>query len=363
MEEKIELTNEQKLLIVTTWNNRKENPPSIAELMRLVFPELLDIDPRTKQGRAIKEYLATQGIKPEAPTYFKPKGLLELTKEQQEYIVNNSNMKSFEMARELFHNPTLVSTSQEARSIYKFIKDNKQIKYDSTIDEDSPEKDYQPPKTLDRVIARINKYVKDANLDFKKISPIQKKQCMALIGYLHDFRFIHQMNTLESQGDRSLFESCFIKYTFDKEDLSQEDIDQYIILSIEAVMSSNIQKTIVNLQNEQDMIMSEEGKMSMALVEAIKTSRDEYNNSVKRQQSLYKALTEERSKRLSERISETQSLLTLVDLWKQDETRRQMIKIAEDRKEKLSEEIDRLTNMDDLKIRLVGISKEEILNG
>ena len=35
----IELTQEQKDTIIRTWNDRKENPPSLQELTQIVFPD------------------------------------------------------------------------------------------------------------------------------------------------------------------------------------------------------------------------------------------------------------------------------------------------------------------------------------
>ena len=40
-----------------------------------------------------------------------------------------------------------------------------------------------------------------------------------------------------------------------------------------------------------------------------------------------------------------------------------MIKIAELRKKNISEEIERLSSMEDIKSRILGISEEEVLNG
>lgn len=358
--DKIELNPEQKISILNSWNSDPLSPPSISDLVKLVFPTAPSFDGRTKYGRAIKTFLAEKGL--EANTSeFKPKGLIELKEEQKEYITNNCNtMKPLEMARVLFNNISLTITSQEARSVLNFIK---------TLDpaivlngNDLPEQEYKPPKTIEQVVVRINKYKRDANFDSKKMSPKQRKQCSSLISYLHTYRFIHQMNTYQDVGDRTLFESTFIKYTFDKEDLTEEDVDQYIILSGEVVIASNIQGTINLLQEEQDRVVTEQGKMSMVLVEAINTARTEYNASVKRQQSLYKDLVHQRSNRIKAE-KEGASILNLVTLWKEEKTRKQILKIAEDKKVKLKEAIDELTTMEDIKARVYGISEEEVLNG
>jgi hypothetical protein len=52
-----------------------------------------------------------------------------------------------------------------------------------------------------------------------------------------------------------------------------------------------------------------------------------------------------------------------VELWKDEESRHKMVKIAELRKKNVSNEIERLTSMEEIKSRIMGISEEEILNG
>lgn len=355
------LNDDQKLAILKHWTESQE-PPSIASLIEIAFPNTKNPDPRTKEGKLIKEYLASQSITPPSSEY-KKKGLLELTIEQKQFIDNNcSKMKAIEMARVLFNNPNLSPVSQESRSIFAYAKSLNKEKFQSD-EEIIPDKDYSPPTTIDRVCAKINKYVKVANLDFRNLKVSEKRLVQSLLTYLHNFRFIYQINSYFNERDRNLFESAFVEYTWDKGDLSSEDIDQYIILCNEKIMASNILKNINQLQEEQERIIQSEGKMSMSHVDALKNARTEYNDCVKRQQNLYKTLTQERSDRLANKHKETPSLLNLIALWKEEETRKEIVRLAEERNVKLGEEIDRLSNMDDLKIRLVGLSKDEILYG
>ncbi len=66
---------------------------------------------------------------------------------------------------------------------------------------------------------------------------------------------------------------------------------------------------------------------------------------------------------MSKIMQESASILNLVELWKDEESRNKMIKIAELRKQNLSTEIERLSSMEDIKSRILGISEEEVLNG
>jgi hypothetical protein len=364
------LSPEQQEKVWKSWTE-DQPPPSIPTLINKAWPELVNHDPRSTEGKVIKTFLIEKGAAPPTSGY-KKKGDLILSPEQIEYINNNYiTMKSVEMAQELFNNKNLSPVSQEARTIFNYVKTLKGEKTESKfenivvpaiVDDIIPEKDYSPPTTIDRVCSKINKYVKSAEIDFRNLKASERKNCSSLISYLHNFRFIHQINSYFTESDRSLFESAFVEYTWDKYDLSSEDLDQYIILCNEKIMASNILKNINQLQREQQRIIDEEGKMSMTHVEALKSARTEYNDCVKRQQNLYKALTQQRSERLDNKLKDTSSILNLVELWKAEETRNKMIKIANVKKEKLSIEIDRLESLDDIIGTIFGLDKSEILN-
>ena len=242
---------------------------------------------------------------------------------------------------------------------------NNKVKYSDVSDEGViVEGGYTPPKSEARALVRVNKYVYNG-IDKTKITPKIKRNLYTLIGYMHTFRFLHQISTYGIETDRELFESSFVRYTWDKPDLTQEEVDQYIVLSAEVVIASNIQRRVERLQQLLDQCAEEtEGRrMAMSLVEAINTAQTEYNQCVNRQTKLLNELKEKRSQRMSKIMQESASILNLVELWKDEESRNKMIKIAELRKKNISTEIDRLSSMEEIKSRILGISEEEILNG
>jgi hypothetical protein len=356
----IELTDDQKKKILEEWNSRPSNPPSLAELTKLIFGE--GFDGRSQEGKAIKNYLASRQIIPKKSHEYEAKGLIELTEEQKEYISNNcSTMTSVEMAKIIFKNNDLTNLNQETRSVGEYIKTlDTKVVYSNP--NNIPEGDYKPPTTFTRCLSRINRYVHEG-IDETKLTGKQKRDIQAIIGYLHTYRFLHQINTYQDEKERELFESSFIRYTYDKNDLTQEEVDQYIVLATEVVISSNIQETIQALQLQMDANVEAGEKISMSLVEAISTSRNEYNQSVSRQQKLLQDLKVKRSDRLSKQVKENASILNLVELWKEEESRKEMIRLAEMRKELLSKEVERLSTIDEIKARILGLSKDEVLNG
>ena len=166
-----------------------------------------------------------------------------------------------------------------------------------------------------------------------------------------------------SREDRDLFESSFVRYTYDKNDLTEEEVDQYIILASEVVIASSIQRRVEKLQRLLEGAADNDARISMGLVESINTAQQEYNQCVGRQQKLVNDLKTKRSDRLGSQIKQNASIVNLIQAWKEEESRIKMIKLAEIRKATLGEEIDKLEGMDELKCRILGISKQEILNG
>ena len=87
------LTEEQQLKLLKEWNDRPNNPPSLAELVKLAF-DRDDLDGRSKEGKAVKQFLASRQIKPKKSHEYEAKGLIELTVEQKEYLqIVNKNSK------------------------------------------------------------------------------------------------------------------------------------------------------------------------------------------------------------------------------------------------------------------------------
>jgi hypothetical protein len=359
----IDLSQEQKDLIIKTWNDRKDNPPSLQELTQIVFPDIPNIDGRSKYGKAVKNFLASRELKVKTKSEYTPKDRIDFTQEQKDYITNNaSSMSAVDLARDLFNNYGLNNLSIEARSIQEYLDSLPKQIQSNTSDREDDQGDYKPPKNLERALVRVNKYVLNG-MDKDKLTAKQKKDLGSLISYLHTYRFLHQIGTYVTSQDRELFESSFIRYAYDKSDLTQEEVDQYIILATEVVISSNIQRTIQTLQEQIDIEMSSGNRIPMPLIEAVTSARTEYNQCVTRQQKLLNDLKVKRSERLSNLVKENASILNLVQMWKDEDTRKEMIKMADMRREILKGEVGRLSSMDDVKARIFGLTEEEVLDG
>jgi hypothetical protein len=268
----------------------------------------------------------------------------------------------------IFSNPTLTNLHAETRAVAGYIRTlDTRVVYNAPggVDDVPESEQYEPPKTLDKVFRCVNKYV-NFTLDKDKITSNQKKGLDALINYMHTFRFIQQMNTYDSQNDRNLCEDAFVRYTYDKPDLTQEEVDQYIELANHIVQGFKVMRRSERMQIALEQITGTDPdtmKVSMGLVEAIGKASTEYHQCLQRQQKLLDDLKEKRSIRISKEIKQNASILNLVQAWKNEESRTELLRHAEKEQKMIASEIDRLSDLSELKARIFGLTKDEIKYG
>jgi hypothetical protein len=365
--DKIELTPEQIQIMLDTWNKNPQVPPSFQELSKAIFG--VEHDGRDKYGQAIKKALSTRNLKAKSKTIYEPKKV-ELTEEHKLFITNNAaTMKPLDMARVIFTNPDLTNLNIETRAVADFVRglDTRVVFNNGEDAEDVPSDDYRPPKTVDQALKRVNQYV-NYTIERGKLSAKQKKELETLINYLHNSRLTRQINNYDKQVDRNTFEDAFIRYTHNKPDLTQEEVDQYVMLGNEIVSSFKIQRRVEKLQGMLDDMAesqnsAESVKLSMTLNEAIASASKEYDDCLSRQQDLLNDLTGKRSTRISKEIKENSSILNLLQAWREEETRKDFLKMAEIEQRGVEEEVQKLSNMEDVRARILGLTKNEILGG
>ena len=362
----MELTPEQEQEALAIWNLTPSSPPGIDKITKLIFKDE-KLDGRCNEAKAVKRCLAKHNLVAPTKTNYESKTeSVVLTDEHKEFIRNNANtMTGNEMAKQIFQNPNLHNLSIHTRAVNLFIKNE----LDSTTifrpeeQAEIPEGDYRPPKSLVTALARVNQYV-NFTLNKDNLNAGQKRGVEALINYLHNFRFNKQINMFDNENDRRTLEDAFVRYTYDKPDLTQEEIDQYILLSTEGVRAFKAQRRHEILQDQLENLTGsgeENIRISMSLVEAIGKASKEYDDCVKHQENLLDSLKENRSKRLSKQLSDNASILNLIQLWKMHETREQMLKMAKLEQQGIANEVERLSTIDDIKAKILGMTKEEAL--
>ena len=133
-------------------------------------------------------------------------------------------------------------------------------------------------------------------------------------------------------------------------------------MSAEVVIAANIQRRVERLQVLLDNAAqdSEGRRISMSLVESINTAQGEYHQSIARQHKLLGDLKEKRSDRLKNELKTNASILNLVQLWKEEESRKKMLYLAESRKRVVKEEVENLSSMDEMKSKILGLNEGDI---
>ena len=101
----------------------------------------------------------------------------------------------------------------------------------------------------------------------------------------------------------------------------------------------------------------------MSLVDAIGGSQQEYNQCVNRQNKLLNDLKEKRSDRMKKQLDASASVLNLVEMWKEEENRVKLVRLANLRKQVVKEEIKHLADMDEVKSKILGLTEGEVMDG
>jgi len=350
----MDLSEEQKQII----RDNSGEVSDLSELTALVFPEAENVDGRTKEGRAVREFLLKNKIEYETKHVY-PKDDIDLTEEQKSFVDESitQGMTCMQVATILFPEQRLVHTSKEYLAVYNYVDQHELINTPSS--ESAINKKYSPPKAASKIIKKINDCAQ-TSINESKLSLNERKGMEALGGFLSSPRFIQVINTYDSQQDRDLFEAEFVRATWDKPDLTSDEINLYINVCMDYIHLKNIQAAINKLNRMFDEAEDQQD-LTVRLAELLKTKSEEYNQCEKRMESLIQKLQGDRSKRINTKQQQNANILALVQLFQEEEERAVMLKIAELQKQSAAEEADRLESMPDWKARVLGISKEDVI--
>jgi len=218
---------------------------------------------------------------------------------------------------------------------------------------------YAPPKIMTTVIKKVNKVV-FKEFDIDKISVADKKCLERLLTYLSAPRFIQVINAYPTKQNRELLESEYIRSTWDKPDLTADELNLYINVCMDYINLKEIeqQKQKLNLMFDDTEAQND---LTMRLTEMLKTKSEEYNQCTNRIDKMIAKLNGERAKRISNQQQRNASVLSLVQLFQEEDERKLMIKMADMQKTLVKKEADQLESMVDWKSRVLGITKREVI--
>lgn len=349
----MKLTDEQKQLIRDSF---KDNP-SLIGLTRKVFDNE-NLDGRSKEGRAVKKYLSQLNLDYETTAWDKQDDI-SLTEEQIDFIKAQAEngLSAFQISEILFPDINVKRLSKHHLCVLEFLRE-----YEPAFVHESEtgvNKEYIPPKIISTTISKINEYcqeeIKEERLNREELECVE-----SLKKRLSSPRFIQIISTYSSLKDRMLFEAEFVRATWDKPDLTSDEINLYINVCVDYINLKNISGHIEKLNTMFNEVQDQQD-MTVRLAEVLKSKTDEYDKCEKRMESLIKKLNGDRSERLKNKQKENASILSLVRSFQIEEERQQMIKLAEMQKRLVENEAERLDNMESWKAKILGISKEDII--
>lgn len=258
-----------------------------------------------------------------------------------------------QIAKELFGN-SVKNLSKEQRTVHEHI-----LTLEIEVPPEEEVSSYVAPHAISRIIKKINDST-GYGLEENKMSRQQTVCCEKLRTNLNNSRFVAIVNNYIAPRDKELFEQEFIRLTWDKPDLTPDELNLYMNVCKEII---NLELITGHLQKLNEMFESadDQDEMTVRLAEIIKAKSSEYHQCESRIENLTKKLQGDRGERMKNKAKETSSFLSIVQLFQEEEERKNMVRIAEMQKELIKEEAQRLEGMAAWKARVLGIGIDDVL--
>jgi hypothetical protein len=317
-----------------------------------------DIDGRSIQGKLVRAFLVKNKLDYKTSKHTKVDAV-ELTEANKHFIIQSAEqgMSSFAIAELLFPDKEIKKLGAEQRAVLEHIR---------TVNENfipSQESglltNYSPPKTYPRLIKKIFDST-GLQLEETKLSRNQKNCLDKLAINLSNSRFVKIINNFSSKDDRLLFEEEFTRLTWDKPDLTADELNLYMNVCKEIINLEVISKHLHKLNELFDQT-EEQQEMTVRLAEIIKAKSSEYHQCEGRIENLTKKLQGDRAERMKNKQRENASIISLVQMFQDEEERKNMVRIAEMQKQLVRTEAERLEGMAAFKARVLGISQEDVI--
>jgi hypothetical protein len=346
------LSEEQKKFIEDNFHRI----PDLIELTRATFKDGT-IDGRSKQGRAVRGYLASQDMKYKTTKHKEVKPVV-LNEEQKGFIEQYSEdgMSSLQIAQLLFPDDEVKQLGRHQRSVNQYLEAARRRRKEENRQKRIT---YQSPSDFESCLELVNNYTSN-ELKSGELKAIDRKSIESLFKFLKAPRFTQIISNYSKQEDQDLFEAEFIRATWDKPDLSADEINLYVNVCVDYINLKNISAHMEKLNRMFDDA-DEQQELTVRLSELLKTKSEEYNQCEKRMESLIQRLAGDRAKRISQRQDKNASILSLVESFQNEEGRRLMVKMAEMQKKAIEDEAEVLESMGDWKSRVLGISKSDVI--
>lgn len=309
------------------------------------IPSLLKVKGESSEGRQMYEYMRSHcGV----DTSIRNSKEMRLTDEQKEIAKEHKHLPVLDVCYKIWERK-VSNLSAEARAVTDYL--------DSIASEIS---------NLVEMVAYVNKYVTGKRLNKNNLNPVERRGCEALRKYLNTMTFIQAESRFSDAVEKEFLRSTFVRYTYDKPDLTEEEVDQFVLLCSSKVEEQKLLKRLSEYQRKADEAMLSEdadSEVSMRYVETVKNLQSHLDTIQKRVKELYTNLTQSRAAKMKNKQNHAITIGVLVEMWRSLEQRNRLIKIAQKREELLKEEIKRESDLDQVILMMKGISPDELLYG
>jgi hypothetical protein len=349
----MKLTEENKEFLLE--HGRKIN--SLIELTQKCFNDD-KLDGRSKEGRLVRKFLIENEIAFDT-TKREKKESIEFTDQQKQFIIDQAKtgLTSFKIAELIFPDKEIKSLSIEQRSVLDILRE---VNPDIIPSQDvGLLNSYIAPKSTSRIVKKINDAT-GSELQEDKLNRQYKIRADKLGINLNNSRFVRVMNNYLSKDDRELFEQEFIRLTWDKPDLTADEINLYLNVCKEIINLEVVSKHL-NKLNELFDEANDQSDMTNRLSEIIKSKSSEYHQCETRIENLTKKLQGDRAERMKSKSKENASILSIVQLFQEQDERNNMVRIAEMQKELVKDEAHRLEGMSEWKSRVLGVHIDDVV--
>ena len=317
-----------------------------------------DLDGRTKEGRSVREYLIENNIDYKT-TRRRPQDKIELSDSQKDFIIQQAEegLSSLEIAKLIFPKKQVKPLSNEQRTVLAHINE---INPDFVPSQDyASVNDYVAPKSSSRVLKKINDATGLA-LEENKLNR-QNQICVKRLQInLSNSRFLKIINNYLNKQDRELFEQEFIRLSWDKPDLTADELNLYLNVCKE-VINLEVVSALLNKLNDMFDVNGEQTEVTLRLSDIIKTKSQEYHQCETRIENLTKKLQGDRAERMKKNQKDSASFLAIVQMFQEEEERKNMVHMAEMQKKLIKKEAERMEGMAEWKARILGISQDDAI--
>ncbi len=345
------LTLEQQLFLES---NISVSGSGLLGLTRNCFNDQL-LGEQSEEFSRVKNYLVK--IK-------RQKQAVNFTDAELEFISQNGPlMRPIELARQLYPEAE-GNLAKESQSIAELVKAWDMEYSDPSNQNDSVTGDYEPPRTIHKIVELINRANNLAHYHLNDlVKDPKKKECVeALRRNLNSPRFKMVANSLTRKKLREFFEVEFTRAAYDKPDLTADETNQYISLCKAYVDEIILFEMIANMNDRLNEVVLSGDKESMAMMDALETKTQEAKGLRDFIRAQQKVLSGSRSDRLEQLRSLNDSLARFVQLAQEEKGREQYLRVQEAQIKEIEGEIKKIDNYKELIAEIYGVQVSEILN-